>query len=229
MRMTRLWQVGIVGLFGGLAASALAVLPPEMADLVKVKSAQLDDVYLLPGTDFKAYKKVMIDPAQVSFSKNWMKDMNSQRGISGSKITPEQVKQVADEARKGFTDLFTGAFKQAGIEVVTANGPDVLRLTPAVINLYANAPASGSSATRTYAISAGQASFVLAVRDSVSGTLLGMALDKRETRSAAGAPVMVDGVVNRAEFETLFRRWAQIAVKGFNNLRESPPIAEKKK
>jgi hypothetical protein len=66
-----------------------------------------------------------------------------------------------------------------------------------VINLYVNAPATGSAATRTYALSAGQASFVLAVRDSVSGALLGMALDKRETRTATGGAVMVDGVINR--------------------------------
>ena len=228
MTMTRLWQAAMV-LFGSFAASVLAVLPPEMADLVKVKSRHLDEVYLLPGTDFKAYKKVMIDPAQVSFAKNWMRDMNSQRGISGSKITPEQVKQVADEARKGFTEIFAAAFKNAGVEVVTSNGADVLRLTPAVINVYVNAPAAGSAATRTYAMSAGQAAFVLAARDSVSGTLLGMALDKRETRSASAGPVMTDGVINRAEFEVLFKRWAQIAVKGLEGLRESTPVAEKKK
>jgi len=230
MGMTRLWQAALV-LIGGIAASALAVMPPEMADLVKVKSRHLDEVHLLPGTDFKAYKKVMIDPAQVSFAKNWMRDMNDQRGSmgGGKRITPEDVKQITDEARKGFGDIFTAAFKQAGIEVVTANGPDVLRLTPAVINIYVNAPNVGSTATRTYVMSAGQAVFALAVRDSVTGTLLGMALDRRETRSSMAGPVMTNGVVNRAEFDVLFKQWANIAVKGFKGLQESPPVAEKKK
>lgn len=211
-----------------LCGPAFAQLPPEMAELKLVKSRHLDQVYLHPQADFKAYTKVMIDPAQVSFAKNWLKDMNNQRGISGSKISPEQAAKVAEEARKGFGDLFAAAFKAGGVEVVSSPGPDVLRLTPAVINLYVNAPAAGSSATRTYALSAGQASFVLAARDSISGALIGMALDKRETRSATGAPVMVDGVINRAEFETLFKRWAQIAVKGFNALREGPAPAPKK-
>ena len=230
MRKIRLWQAAMV-LFGSFAATVLAVLPPEMADLVKVKSRHLDEVYLLPGTDFKAYKKVMIDPAQVSFAKNWMRDMNDQRGSmgGGKRITPEDVKKVTDEARKGFGEIFAAAFKQAGVEVVSENGPDVLRLTPAVINIYVNAATAGSSATRTYVMSAGQAAFALAVRDSVGGTLLGLALDRRETRSAMAGPVMTNGVVNRAEFEVLFKQWAQIAVKGFKGLQESPPVAEKKK
>jgi hypothetical protein len=52
-----------------------------------------------------------------------------------------------------------------------------------------------------------------------------MALDKRDTRTAMAGPVIADSVTNRAEFEVLFRRWAEIAVKGFNELREAPPVA----
>ena len=177
-------------------------------------------MYLLPGADFKGYKKVMIDATQVSFAMNFLKDTNSSRGISSGKISDDQAQQVLAEARKGFGDIITSTFKNAGIEVVTTPGPDVLRLTPAVINLYVNAPAAGSSATRTYAVSAGQATFVLAVRDSATGALIGMAIDKRETRSAAGAPVLVNGVVNRQEFEVLVQRWAQ--------MQESTPVAAKK-
>jgi len=55
-----------------------------------------------------------------------------------------------------------------------------------------------------------------------------MAIDKRETRSAVGAPVLVNGVVNRQEFEVLVQRWAQISVKGFKALQESTPVAAKK-
>ena len=210
------------------SAAALAVLPPEMSDLVQVKSKRLDQVYLLPGTDFKAYRKVMIDATQVSFAKNFLKDTNSSRGISSGKISDGEAQQVLAEARKGFSDIIASTFKNAGIEVVTTPGPDVLWLTPAVINLYVNAPAAGSSATRTYAVSAGQATFVLAVRDSATGALIGMVIDKRETRSAVGAPVLVNGVVNRQEFEVLVQRWAQISVKGFKALQESTPVAAKK-
>ena len=215
-------------LLAGLPALALAQLPPEMADLKPVKTKRIDQGYLLPGTDFSAYKKVMIDPAQVSFNKNWMKDMN-RSGDLAKKISQEDMQKIAEAARSGFGEIFAETFKRAGVEVVNAPGPDVLRVTPAVINLYINAPSvGGSSATRTYTVQAGQASLVLALRDSVAGTLIGMALDKKDTRTASAGPVLADGVTNRAEFEVLFRRWAEAAVKGFNELRAGQAPQPKK-
>jgi hypothetical protein len=207
-----------------IPGTGFAQLPPEMSDLKPVKSKNYDQVYLLPGADFGAYKRVMIDPAQVSFNKNWMKDTRSASLTDRRGIPPEQAKQIADAAREAVGSIFQDAFKRAGYDVVTTSGPDVVRLTPAVINLYVNAPA-GSAATRTYAVSAGEATLVLAVRDSVSGALIGMALDKRETRTAMSGPVLADSVTNRAEFEVLFRRWADIAAKGFKALKEhgAPP------
>jgi hypothetical protein len=222
-RVAKTWMA-IVATLLLAPATALAVLPPEMADLVKVKSKRLAEVYLLPGTDFKVYKKVMIDPAQVSFNKNWQKDMKRSASLTSGRISDDQAKQIAEAARSAVGEIFQEAFKKAGYELVTAPAADVLRLTPAVINLYVNAPAGGN-ATRTYAMEAGEATLVLAVRDSVSGALIGMALDKRDTRTAMSGPVLADSVTNRGEFEVLFRRWAEIAVKGFNELREAPPIA----
>jgi len=225
-RLARAWLAGVAALLMA-PAMALAVMPPEMADLVKVKSKRLAEVHLLPGTDFGAYKKVMIDPAQVSFNKNWVKDSRS-ASLTGGRIPEDQQKAIAEAARSGFGEIFRDAFKRAGHEVVTAPGPDVVRLTPAIINLYINAP-SGSSATRTYAMNAGEATLAIAVRDSLSGALLGFAADKRETRTAMAGPVIADSVTNRAEFEVLFRRWADIAAKGFTEMRESPPVPARKK
>src|SRR6187402_3372432 len=109
-------------------AIALAVLPPEMADLVKVPSKRLAEVYLLPGTDFGAYKKVMIDPAQVSFAKNFQKETRS-ASLTARRVPDDQMRQIAEIARSGFGEIFQDAFKRAGYEVVSAPGPDVLRLT----------------------------------------------------------------------------------------------------
>ena len=40
-------------------AAAPAAVPPELEGLVKVKSKNLDAIYLLPGADFNAYPKIM--------------------------------------------------------------------------------------------------------------------------------------------------------------------------
>ena len=230
-RLAKAWT-GIVATLFLAPAAAFAVLPPEMSDLVKVKSTQLAEVYILPGTDWGAYRKVMIDPAQVSFNKNFLKgDSRSASMTSRGGIPPEQVKAITEVARSGFGETFRDAFKRAGYEVVTSSGPDVVHITPAIINIYINAP-SGGTATRTYALNAGEATLALAVRDSLSGALVGMALDKRETRTAVSGAVIADSVTNRGEFEVLFRRWADIAARGFTELRETKapaPAAAKKK
>ena len=211
-----------------MAPAANAVLPPEMSDLVKVKSKRLAEVHLLPGTDFSGYKKIIIDPAQVSFNKNFLKGDTRSAELAKRRIPEDQVKAITEVARSGFGEIFEDAFKRAGYEIVKSPGADVVRITPAIVNLYINAP-EGGVATRTYALNAGEATLVLAVRDSLSGALLGMALDKRETRSAMAGPVIANSVTNRGEFEVLFRRWADIAANGFTEIRQSPPVAARKK
>src|SRR3954467_4252421 len=66
-------------------APALAAKPPtEWDGLVRVKSKRLKYVYLLPGADFREYRRVMLDPTELAFRKNWLRDYNSSSmGLSG--------------------------------------------------------------------------------------------------------------------------------------------------
>ena len=206
-----------------VSSDAAAALPPPYNDLVQVKSKRLDAVYLLPGADFSGYSKVMIDPVQVSFRKDWVKETNRSRGLSG-KIDDNDAQQIAQAARSGFENIFTAAFKAKGYEVVTSPGRDVLRLSPAIANLYINAPQSGGPGiSRTYTVEAGGATLALDARDSTTGAILGIAVDRRETRGT-GYATLTTSASNRADFENLFKRWADICVKGFEQLKTAPPV-----
>ena len=67
-------------------------------------------------------------------------------------------------------EVFTEAYKKAGLEAVTAPGADVLRLRPGVVDLYIVAPDNMSAGrSRTYTMEAGQATLFLEVRDSTTG------------------------------------------------------------
>jgi hypothetical protein len=210
------------------AAHAAAQIPATVEGLVKVPSKRLAAVYLRPGADFRTYTKLMIDPTQVSFKPGWVKDMNYQRGVS-RKINDTDAQKIADEMRSGFQDIFAAAFKAKGYEIVTSPGPDVLRLSPAVVNVYMNAPdpMAGSGMTRTYAIQAGEATLELAARDSTTGALLGVALDRTTTRGPNNA-MLVTPSANRGEFEDLFRYWASTCVKGFDQLKAKSPLPVKR-
>jgi uncharacterized protein DUF3313 len=225
----RVWAMfalgSLVALVHWTPAGAATALPPPYEGLVQAKSRKLDTVYLLPGADFAVYKKIMIDPVQVSFHKDWMREANRSRGAA--RISASDAQEIAQAARSGFQEIFAGAFKAKGYEVVSEPAADVLRLSPSVANLFINAPRPTSgAATRTYMVDAGEATLVLEVRDSTTGAILGLALDREATRGTG--VTLATPASNRAEFEDLFRRWAAICVQGFERLKatrsvQSPP------
>jgi hypothetical protein len=212
------------GLLALFANAALAEKPPESWDgLVEVKSKKFDAAYLAPGADFRPYTRIMVDPTQVAFRKNWMKNINDdRRGVSG-KVTEEDAKQILDAARSNFDDVFQEAFTKAGYTVVTKPGADVLRVATGVIDLYLNAPDTMSATrTRTYTANAGEATLVIEMRDSLTGALLGRVLDRRETLDTGMQ--WANRVSNTADFRNLFRTWSSITVKGLADLKEISPL-----
>jgi hypothetical protein len=160
----------------------------------------------------------MIDAPEVKFKQGWVKDINRSRNLS-SRISENDAEQIAKAMRSGFEGIFAGAFKAKGYEVVAAPAPDVLRLSPAVVNLYLNAPnPSGPGVRQSFTVEAGEATFVLQASDSTTGALLGIAIDRRETRNR-GYGMMATTGTNSADFEDLFKRWAGICVKGLDALK----------
>lgn len=194
--------------------------------LVEVKPKRLDAVYLQPGADFRPYTKLMIDPVEVAFRKDWMKNINDSRvGLSG-RITQADAEKIAAAAREGFDEVFNEAFTAKGVQIVTEPGPDVLRLRPGVIDLYIAAPDKMQAGmSRTYTVEAGQATLFLEAVDSTTGSLLGRALDKRATRDSGRAQV-ANSVTNRADFKALFKQWAEICIKGFEELQAMSPVPQ---
>lgn len=205
--------------------AAAAEGPPESWDgLVEVKPKKMDVAFLLPGADFRTYTKVMLDPTQVAFNKDWMKSINDRNRDLSRKVTDDDAAKIMEAARTNFDDVFLEVFQKAGYEVVKAPGPDVLRVSTGIANLYVNAPDPMSAGrSRTYTANAGEATLVLELRDSVTGALLGRVFDRRETRESMGLQ-WTTSVSNVSDFRALFKQWAQIAANGIGVLKEHSPI-----
>ena len=109
--------------------AALAAKPPEEWDgLTRVKSKRMNVVFLAPGADFRPYHRVMLDPTEIAFRKNWMRDYNNTRvGLSG-RVSDSDVQRVITEGGKASTEIFAKAFTDGGYPVVTEPAPDVLRV-----------------------------------------------------------------------------------------------------
>lgn len=202
-----------------------APAPATWDHLVKVKAKQFDQVYLLPGADFRGYTKVLMDPVQVAFRKDWQRNLNNSASSLSRRITNDDAAKIAERTRSGAAKIFTDAFKAAGYEIVTEPGPDVLRLAPNIIDLYITAPDTMSAGrSRTYTMEAGEATLALEARDSASGELLGRALDRERAGDSSMRLSWTTDVTNTADFERLYRRWAAQSVKGLQKLKDQSPL-----
>ena len=204
--------------------SLSAARPPDTWDgLLLVKSRRLENVYLLPDADFRGYGKAMLDPTEVAFRKNWQREHNrTARGLSG-RVNDRQAREMLDEAQRRFDRIFTEAFREAGYEIVTQPGEDVLRVSTAIVNLDVQAPEMMSAGrSRTYSQEAGQATLVVQVKDSLSGQVLGRAIDAQW--AGDGSPYLRNRVTNIADFEQLFSQWARRSAEGLDELKRLSPI-----
>jgi hypothetical protein len=212
-------------LLTAFCGAAMADDMPESWDgLVQVTPKRMDAAYLLPGADFRQYTKLIIDPTEVAFAKNWLRAQNDSRNLS-RQVTQEDADKILAAARSNFDEIFVEAFTKAGFTIVKTPGPDVMRVSTAVLNLYVTAPdVPTAGRSTTYTTQAGEATLVIEVRDSTTNLLLGRVLDRRETQRSTMQ--MTTRVTNVAEFRTLFKAWADIAVKGLGELKEHSPVPE---
>jgi hypothetical protein len=208
-----------------IAAPADAKKPPDTWDgLLLVASKKFDVAYLAPGADFRVYNKVMIDPTEASFRKNWQKNFNAGVVSLDRRISDEEARKMLAAVQTGLQESFIEAYKAAGVQVVTTPGPDVLRLRTAVINLDVSAPDQMTmSRGANFSAEAGTATLVLEARDSMSGAVLARGVDQREVGDT-GFMVRRTSVENRSDFERTFKAWAKLSIEALANIRSMPPI-----
>ncbi len=224
--MNKIHVGGLCALLCLLATTATGQAPENWDGLVEIKPKRVDAAYVLPGADFRPYTKLMFDPVEVAFKKDWQKNYNRDASTLSQRLSEEDIQKIAGAAREGFAEVFNEAFKAKGLEIVTAPGPDVLRIRPGVIDLYLTAPDTmTASRSRTYTTEAGEATLFIEVRDSTTGALLGRALDRRATRNS-GRVSISNSVTNTSDFRALFKQWAEICIKGFEDLHAMSPVPQ---
>ena len=189
--------------------------PPSVTydGLELVKKGRLDIVYRRPGVDLSGYSKFMLDPFEVAFKKQWTRDFRQVSQNDRERIR----RDLAEEARDVFIEELE---EKGGYEVVEAPGPDVLRVTAGIIELYINAPDTMQAGrTRTYTLSTGEATLVAELRDSESGAVLARAADHERARESMTLQ-WTTRVDNRADARIILRKWAGVLRDAMNEVRE---------
>jgi hypothetical protein len=148
--------------------------------LAPVAIKGLDHVYVRPGANLSQYDRVMLDPVEVSFSKNWKPDR------AGGPITAAEKQSI----KNGLAKLFREELKKqlqgpGGYPVADTVAEDVLRIRAEIRDLYINAPnLPRSGSTRVYALSAGEMRLVAELRDGPTGALIARVVDYKKDPDA---------------------------------------------
>ena len=107
--------------------------------------------------------------------------------------------------------------------MVNDAGPDVLRVKTGVLNIRVSAPDRQTPGrSMTFSEQAGSAALVVEARDSMSGALLGRAIDQKivgDTQS-----LWRTSASNRADFREAVQQWAAATVRGMEELKSRSPI-----
>ena len=203
--------------------AAVAKPPTNWDGLTQVKSKRLDLVYLQPGADFRGYSKVLLEPTEVAFAKNWQRDYNRSTSSLSSRVSDSEIQDAITKGVKAGDDIFAQAWTKGGYEVVTEPGPDVLRVKTGVVNITVNAP-DQPVAGRSYNFSgeAGYATLFVEARDSQTGALLGRAVDQGIAGDNSAAWRTASS--NRSDFRDLVQHWADVSVRGMSELKALSPI-----
>jgi hypothetical protein len=139
-------------------------------------------------------------------------------------ISAYDIKSAVADGVKRSDKIFDKAFADGGYQVVTAPGPDVLRVRTALLNIQVASPDVMSSMSRTITNSsaAGSAMLVVEVRDSQTNALLGRAVDQR--LAGEGGSVLRNSTTNWSDFQELVKKWAQASVAGLTELKTLPQV-----
>jgi len=216
-------RVAVVGaaLIGLSFSGPAAAEPTDWDGLARVPAKSADYLFLQPGADFRSYNAIVLDPVEVSFRKGWQKDINDSR--SGlSKVSDAQIRRVIDKAQGQLRSTFEKKFQQAGLRIVPAPSPNAVRVFVGIANVSVEAPEMRGR-NSSYSSSAGRAVLVIEVRDSLSGELLGRAVDHGYAGDSLTGATWRTAASNWSDFGHLFDEWATISAKGFQSLIASPP------
>lgn len=215
MRQTTLVSVlSFLVLAATASLTAIAAEPPATTPdgLERVKNSKLDLVYRRPGVDMTGYTKIMLDPVEVAFKKQWTQDFRQ--------VSKNERERIRSELAKEFEAIFIEELQtKGGYQIVEQPGENVLRVTAGIFDLYINAPDTMTAGrSRTYALSTGEATLSAELTDSESGAIIARAADHVRARESATMQ-WITRSQNRADARAMLRKWATALREGLDAAR----------
>ena len=196
---------------------------PETTEdgLQRIDIKGIDHAYLRPGASLAPYSRILLDPVQVAFSKDW----DPQATGSRMRLSAEDREKIRADLATLFMQTFREEIEKGGYAVVDTAAPDVLRVTPELADVYINDPdVMGPGRDRTYVMSAGRMTLLADLRDSETGAILARVSDKAEDPDDLYFELS-SSVANSAAARRAVQNWARILRARLDAVRmQSAPI-----
>jgi hypothetical protein len=184
--------------------------------LYPVKNAKADEAWARADFDLSRYTKIMAVRANVQYRIV----TNGGQSNAGSSRTGQYFIDAA--ARTRFEALASQVFldelgKSEHYTLVDEPGPDVLLVSGSLLDIASFVPQTQTGMNSGVAIrKIGEATLVLELRDSQSGTALARSVDRRAAEHFGGKMQPSTTVSNRQEVTRLLKFWAERLREGLD-------------
>ena len=187
--------------------------------LREVKGARADKAWARPDADISQYAKIKLVGVGITYRPggDTSRRYNPRTVGDHFEMTEEQKARLVENVSETFRDELA---KSEQYELVDEIGPDVLLIKGALIDVVSFVPPDPVGNVDIYLSRIGEATLVLELSDSMTGTVLARSID----RGAAEPPmrfVESGRVANRAEVRRMVRAWAKRLRVGLDSFKAS--------
>lgn len=185
--------------------------------LERVASRSEAGVFRLPGVTFDQYKRVILEPATVTFMDGWEKNHPD--------LSDKEKKRIRDETTKAFREEFEREMIRDG-KFTYANDPgiDVLVVSPAIKDLDIPAPDSDDLDKKSLAPRSVGLTVVGELHDAASNVLVGrIEVIKPGERYGLNEMRPVNRGTNAFEIRNRLRDWNRVLREALNVAKTQRP------
>ena len=186
---------------------------PTHDGLRRLVDTRFERAWARPGLDLSGYQRIWLVSEGIQYERPPQQAYGAGRGFA---LEPLEREQLEAELLAAFREAF---FADRTWKLAEAPGPDVLLLRASLIDVVVDAPPEPISTRSDVLIrSAGSATLVLELHDSVTRQALVRVADRGEFEPATGL-MRSTAITNRREVRRTFEAWAQLARRRLDELR----------
>ncbi len=184
--------------------------------LHRVDNVQADAAWARPDFDISGYTKIMMVGAGIEYRQ--VRD----RGRSTVARSQGGPHFIPEDARADFEAVVNEVFLEEmsnieRFEITDKPGPEVLMIRAGLLDVVSFVPPEAIGGRSVLLLtSVGEATLVLELRDSMTGTILARSVDRRAADNFGGRVTRSNSVTNSSEVRRLIQFWARRLHEGLD-------------